>query len=108
MGLINNNREVKVAWNRYQGPAFIANLTKNFREHNSTIPKIINGISLQNLLIHMAVALETHGSKNLVAYVKKHTMVVLDLMQKNNTIREVLNDIKTREATMNTKAIVYN
>ena len=38
MHLVNHNREVMAAWNRYQGPAFLAHIARSVRRENQPIP----------------------------------------------------------------------
>lgn len=65
MDLINDNREVKIAWHRLNGPEYIGHVLKNFSDPKHTVPAQINGYSLQNLLIKMADVLERNGSRKL-------------------------------------------
>ncbi len=78
MDLINDNREVKVAWNRYNGPSYIGHLMKNAREPQHSIPKDIQGYSFNNLLIKMSDVLERHGSRKLAKAVEDYSVVAFD------------------------------
>jgi hypothetical protein len=70
--LINDNREVKVAWNRYHRPSYVGHLIKNINEPQHQIPDQIEGYSLQNLLIKMTDVLERHGSRKLAQAVESY------------------------------------
>jgi hypothetical protein len=73
LDLINDHREVKVAWNRFQGPAYIGHFAKNANEPDHRIPNDINGYSLQNLLIKMNDVLERNGSRKLAKAVEDYS-----------------------------------
>ena len=77
--LLNANRHVKVAWHRYQGPAYTAHLIKSAQEPDYCIPSAIADVSLANLLIRMSVELQEHGSASLAADVERYTLPLLDL-----------------------------
>lgn len=72
LDLINDNREVKVAWNRFQGPAFVGHFAKNANEPQHRIPREVDGYSLQNLLIKMNDVLERNGSRKLAQAVEDY------------------------------------
>lgn len=76
MDLINDNREVKVAWNRYQGPSYTGHLVKNIMEPEHPIPDQVDGYSLQNLIIKMTDVLEQNGSRKLAAAVDDYSTTV--------------------------------
>lgn len=73
MDLINDNREVKVAWHRFNGPEYIGHILKNSSSPNHAIPPDINGYSLQNLLIKMSDVLERNGSRRLAEAVENYS-----------------------------------
>lgn len=73
MDLINDNREVKVAWHRFNGPEYIGHILKNSAYPQHPVPPAINGYSLQNLLIKMSEVLERHGSRKLAKAVDDYS-----------------------------------
>lgn len=73
MDLINDNREVKVAWHRMNGPEYIGHILKNFTDPQHVVPGEINGYSLQNLLIKMSEVLERNGSIKLAKAVDDYS-----------------------------------
>lgn len=78
LDLINDHREVKVAWNRFQGPAFVGHLAKNVTEPAHRVPKEVNGYTLQHLLIKMSDVLERNGSRALARAVEEYSAVAFD------------------------------
>lgn len=79
MGLVNNNREVMAAWNRYQGPAFLAQIIRSFHR-SKPIDEEIKGVRLQNLLLKMTAVLQRHGSAALVAAVNENYVSVMQVL----------------------------
>lgn len=63
--LINTSRPVKLAWNRANGPAFAAAWAKKRRVPSYEIPREINGISYQEMVLRLCLALKEHGSQEL-------------------------------------------
>ena len=78
LDLINDNREAKVAWNRFQGPSFVGHLMKNAKEPQHPLPDEINGYSFQNLMIKMSDVLERHGSRKLAKAVEDYSLVAFN------------------------------
>lgn len=78
LDLINDHREVKVAWNRFQGPAFVGHLAKNVNESTHRVPKEVNGYTLQHLLIKMSDVLERNGSRALAKAVEDYSAVAFN------------------------------
>ncbi len=78
LDLINDNREVKVAWNRYQGPSFVGHFAKNVMEPSHLFPDQIEGYSFQNLLIKMSDVLERHGSRKLAKAVEDYSPIAFN------------------------------
>lgn len=81
LDLINDNREVKVAWHRYQGPSFVGHLMKNARASEHQIPREINGYSFHNLLIKMSDVLERNGSRQLAQAVEDYALVAFNFAE---------------------------
>jgi hypothetical protein len=88
--LLRNNREVRAAWSRYQGPAFIGHMNRAALENGYQVPSLINGISWKNLLIRMSSVFETHGSENLRELIDKHAAEILQLDPDPAIIRNYL------------------
>jgi streptolysin S family bacteriocin protoxin len=81
MHLINERREVKVAWNRYKGPVFVAHLMEKGKNREYHLPEEIEGISPQQMLIKMSVVLEKYGSQALTSDIEIHSTNILQLFQ---------------------------
>jgi len=78
--LVNHNREVMAAWNRYQGPAYLANIARSVRRENKPVPEHINGVTMQNLLLKMAAVLQRNGSPELVRSVAENYLRVMNVL----------------------------
>lgn len=76
--LVQQNREVKLAWNRYSGPQFLNYIARSIRD-DVEIPEQIKGVTLQSLLLKMAAVLMQHGSEELVAAVEQHYLDVVEM-----------------------------
>ncbi|MEP7343634.1 MAG: hypothetical protein ABI877_00145 [Gemmatimonadaceae bacterium] len=105
--LINTNRQVKVAWNRYQGPSFTAHIIKSANEPGYRIPAEINGVSLTNLVIRISVVLQGQGSAGVAAAVEENTLLVLNLLGDNASIGEVFDKIRAADADRTTGTIAH-
>ncbi|MEO5817899.1 MAG: hypothetical protein ABIT20_21695 [Gemmatimonadaceae bacterium] len=88
--LLNGNRNVKVAWHRYQGPAFTGHFVKSAREAGHVIPAEIEGVSTANTLIRMSVVLQEYGSPALAAAVDECTVSMLTVISGATSVRDVL------------------
>jgi len=88
--LLNNNREVKVAWHRFHGPVYTAHVIQSARERDHVIPREIEGVTPANLLIRMAVVLQDHGGPALAAAVEENTIPALDLFASAGSVHELI------------------
>lgn len=82
--LINDNREVKVAWNRFQGPAYVGHMAKNVTEPSHAIPSEIDGHTMQNLIIKMSDVLERNGSRKLADAVDQYSIMAIQFADQYN------------------------
>ena len=73
-------REVMVAWNRYQGPAYLAHIAKTIRRENKPVPEQIKGVSLQSLLLKMTAVLQRNGSPELAKSVTDNYLQVMNVL----------------------------
>jgi len=80
MNLINTNKEVKVAWHRYHGPAFIAHLAQKAKDDTYTIPETIENVSYKRLLMKMSVVLEKNGSVDMASDIEKYSTKIVLMM----------------------------
>ena len=88
--LIERCRPATVAWHRHQGPAFAAAVNRSHREPAYRIPREINGVSRQALLIAMARVLEDHGSAALQRDIGEHAFVLIDELSRAENVRALL------------------
>ncbi len=91
--LVNHNRQVVVAWQRNQGPAYVALLIRKLKNDDENITKEWNGITIRQLLSVMHEALVFTGSSLLKTDMEKYAKKVYlaaDLCQTNNDIIELL------------------
>lgn len=93
MQLINHNRAVGVAWQRRQGPAFVAALFRSVKESTYRIPREIEGVSVRSLLMGMATVLDEHGSFRLREAISQHVMTILEAADKHDTIEGMLSQL---------------
>ncbi|MDB4584181.1 S1 family peptidase [Draconibacterium sp.] len=88
LDLVNHKREVMAAWNRYQGPSFLAHVARSIRRDNKPIPEQIKGITLQNLLLKMTTVLQRNGSPELVRAVSDNYMQIMDVLSSGRSPEE--------------------
>ncbi|NJN26166.1 MAG: trypsin-like serine protease [Cyclobacteriaceae bacterium] len=76
--LVQKCRPVTVEWNRKQGPAFFAAMARSAKYPEYEIPKAIDRISLQNLLMSMAAVLLEHGSEPLKTDIEQYAPAIIE------------------------------
>ncbi|MBL7781184.1 MAG: hypothetical protein JNM22_08195 [Saprospiraceae bacterium] len=87
LALINHARPVTVAWQRHQGPAFVAAIARAAREEHYRIPEEINGVSRTRLLLAMKEALILSGSAALQQDIVRYESAILKSVSHGDTIR---------------------
>jgi len=87
--LIRYNRQVMAAWQRKQGPAFVAAFWRSHREENYLVPPNINGVTFTHLLMSMSVALEDTGSVELKLFLQEHGMEVIQSIRHCRSLAEL-------------------
>ncbi|MCA0235265.1 MAG: S1 family peptidase [Bacteroidetes bacterium] len=87
LALINHARPVMVAWQRHQGPAFVAAIARAAREEHYRIPEEINGVSRTRLLLAMKEALILSGSAALQQDIVRYESAILKSVAQGDTIR---------------------
>jgi hypothetical protein len=80
LDLVNHKREVMAAWNRYQGPAYLAHIARSFRRENKPVPEQIKSITLQSLLLKMTAVLQRNGSPELAKSVTDNYLHVMNVL----------------------------
>ena len=88
--LVYHNRHVTVPWQRHQGPAFVAAMARNLKQHDETMVKEVNGISLHALLEATAAALIANGSEELRSDVRKYSELLLPILDECRTNDELI------------------
>ena len=91
--LVNHNRQVTVAWQRNQGPAFIAAFLKRLRNHDETIISEVNGVSIKTLMDKMTAALCDNGSEELRNDVLKYSKRVLSILDNCAVFEELISEL---------------
>ena len=85
LNLVRHKREVMAAWNRYQGPSYLAHIAKNIRRDDKPIPDNIKGITMKSLLLKMAAVLQRNGSPALSAAVSENYLEIMNILSAGST-----------------------
>ncbi|MCC7523329.1 MAG: hypothetical protein IT250_00825 [Chitinophagaceae bacterium] len=88
LNLVRHKREVMAAWNRYQGPSYLAHIAKNIRREDKPVPDNIKGITMQSLLLKMAAVLQRNGSPALSAAVSENYLEIMNILSAGRTHHE--------------------
>ena len=88
LNLVRHKREVMAAWNRYQGPSYLAHIAKNIRRNDKPVPDNIKGITMQSLLLKMAAVLQRNGSATLSAAVAENYLEIMNILSAGRTHHE--------------------
>lgn len=92
--LVTTHRPVSVAWQRAAGPAFFAAALNTIRAGRFEFPTTVNGITLEDALARMGVALEAHGSPELREAIRAHRDLILGAAHDSATLDEVLDKLR--------------
>lgn len=93
--LINHNRSVGVTWQRNQGPAFIRSVVDSGFDENSKIPKYINGIGIEKLLLKMISVLQQKGSYELRMAIADYAYQLLYLLRNYDSLMLVIKEFNS-------------
>ena len=85
LDLVRHRREVMAAWNRYQGPAYLAHIARSVRRENKPVPEQIKGITLQSLLLKMTAVLQRNGSPELAQSVTENYLQIMKVLSSGRT-----------------------
>lgn len=88
LNLVRHKREVMVAWNRYQGPAYLAHIAKYIRRDDKPVPEQIKGISMPSLLLKMTAVLQRNGSPELAGAVTENYLEIMNILSAGRTQQE--------------------
>ena len=94
--MINHHRPATVAWQRNQGPAFLASIIKSVQNPGTTIQQDINGVSLDDLLRAMKSVLLTHGSVSLREDIDRFGEELTSWLAASNTAEAFVENIRRR------------
>lgn len=94
LDLVTTRRPVSVAWQRAAGPAFVATALNAIRAGRFDLPMTINGITLEDALARMGVALETHGSPELSDAIRAHREAILGAAHESESLEDVLDKLR--------------
>lgn len=92
--LVNRNRTVMVAWQRNHGPRFLLSAMDSGFDENTLVQKEIDGVTLQQLVLRMADALQLAGSRSLGATVASYTGLALRAANECESLAELFGRIR--------------
>lgn len=101
--LVNHDRETQVAWQRHQGPAFVAHFMRSARVADHRVPDEVEGVRIQNLILAMAATLERSGSPELAAAITEHYLTALQLSERCDTAAALID--RSRELAISAGAV---
>ena len=93
--LVNHNRRVAVTWQRHHGPAFVIAIRDSLHNPDMPIPKTVNGVSLEQLLLHTADALQRSGSSALRQMIAERSLQVLSWARECTSVNTLFEEFDT-------------
>ena len=96
--LVNHCRRVTVAWHRSRGPAFLNRAIANAADPDVPIPRSIDGITREALLLSMESALLENGSAGLRAALEEHRDEVLARVDAFDSLHDLVDSLAERQA----------
>jgi hypothetical protein len=103
--LVDQNRAVKVAWHRGQGPAYAAHCLHSFQDRGYEIPSEVNGIPPRELVRRMAQVLKTHGSEGLQSDIREYEQLALEWIEGCNSVWQLVDRLRTWEPAGGTSEV---
>lgn len=91
--LVNHHRAVMVAWQRVQGPAFLAQWMNGVRNPSVVVPREIGGVTMNSALLRMATVLKSHGSPSLQRAIDDNAVDLMAALDRSATVNEFLENI---------------
>ncbi|MFO8001910.1 MAG: hypothetical protein R6U46_11745 [Marinilabilia sp.] len=88
--LVNHNRQVIVAWQRHQGPAYVALVVRKLKMDDESLAKQINDIKLYDLLKSMHEVLNKTGSEALILDINKYADDIFESLENCHTNQEFI------------------
>jgi len=92
--LVNHHRATKVAWQRCQGPGFLAHFLKSARERSHRVPQEIAGTRVENAIVSMAAAFRQYGSPSLADAVTEHYLTVLECAERAESADDAIANVR--------------
>ena len=93
--LVNHNRRVTVTWQRNQGPAFVIAIRDSLNREDIPVPKTVNGVQLEHLLLHMADALQRSGSLELRRTIAERSLQVLTWARESGSVNTLFKEFES-------------
>lgn len=87
--LVNASRRVGATWQRNHGPRFIQAVIGSGFEDDAVIPGEIEGVKLEELLLHMADSLQRFGSPELRRTIANWSLLVLRWARECSSLNEL-------------------
>jgi hypothetical protein len=88
--LVNHHRAVMVAWQRVQGPAFLAQWMNGVRNPTVVVPKEINGVTMNSALLRLSSVLKEYGSPALANAIDSYGLELMALLDRSETVDELI------------------
>ncbi len=95
MQLVNHNRATGIAWQRNQGPAFMAHFVKSATDETYIIPQAIESITVARLLKAMHTALRAGATEALRIDLDEHAPLIVEYAAGIECNNELLSRIST-------------
>ena len=93
VGLVNHHRPVMVAWQRVQGPSFLAQWMDGVRNPSQPVPKEVDGVTINAALLKLAAVLKSHGSTALRQSIDTYGLRLMDLLDRSATVDELIENL---------------
>jgi hypothetical protein len=93
--LVNHNRRVTVTWQRNQGPAFVIAIRDSLNREDISVPRTVNGVHLEHLLLHMVDALQRSGSLALRRMIAERSLQVLTWARECGSVNTLFEEFES-------------
>jgi hypothetical protein len=93
--LVNHHRAVMVAWQRVQGPAFLAQWMNGVRNPSVAVPKEINGVTMNSALLKLSSVFKEFGSESLQQAIDSYGLELMTLLDRSTTVDELIENTAT-------------
>ncbi|MEX6688084.1 hypothetical protein QTN47_11295 [Danxiaibacter flavus] len=96
--LVGHHRQVIVAWQRNNGPAFVSAFLESGMEPGIKWKREINGVTQTALIRRMAAALQDAGSPPLRKAISDHISLIMQWINECGSLNDVLEKLKSIKA----------